>query len=246
MFIIKVSTIPAIKSIRESTYFHIMCVIGLKLHCIGAKKLWIAGFFLYLLWKDSLFVGMGKQRNRKHNGQNGNGRKKKNGRPTKYRAEFCKKLVGFFDVEPWELVELPHYQADGKTIKWMDCKRMSRRMPTLRGFAKTINVHVSNLYEWCNESSTAFRKEFRDAFTYAKEIRKEWLIDLGLSGLCPPLAYKFTAINVTDMIDRKDIAVTDETPQPATVAELKQALTEAKALETEANVIQIQVNQKAG
>ncbi|MHC4748212.1 MAG: hypothetical protein ACYS18_12995 [Planctomycetota bacterium] len=132
-------------------------------------------------------------------------KKKKVGRPTKYKKAFCNKLIEFFDAEPYEKIELPHYQADGETLKWMDYKIVPARMPTLRKFAKLIKVHVSNVYEWVN-----IHKEFRDAFTLAKEIRKEWLIDLGLSGLTPPLAYKFTAINVTDMVDAKVVESRDD------------------------------------
>lgn len=122
------------------------------------------------------------------------------GQPTKYKPEFCDKLIEFFDVEPYEKIELPHYQADGKTLKWMDYKLVPQRMPTLRKFAKSIVAGISSVYRWIDEY-----KDFRDAFTCAKEIRKDWLIDLGLSGLTPPLAYKFTAINVTDMVDTRVI-----------------------------------------
>lgn len=123
------------------------------------------------------------------------------GRPTKYKPEYCQQLIEFFDIEPFEKIELPHYQKDGVTIKWRDYKLIPARMPTLRKFAKKIDVHVFRVYCWIDEKSPTYHKEFSDAFTCAKEIRKDWLIDLGLSGLTPPLSYKFTAINVTDMVD---------------------------------------------
>lgn len=126
-------------------------------------------------------------------------------RPTKYKPEFCDKLIEFFDVEPYEKIELPHYQADGVTLKWMDYKLIPQRMPTLRKFAKLISVGIRTVYEWIDRNSGSYQEEFSQAFTCAKEIRKDWLIDLGLSGLTPPLAYKFTAINVTDMVDKTDV-----------------------------------------
>lgn len=129
----------------------------------------------------------------------------KPGQPTKYKPEFCEKLIKFFDVEPYEKVELPHYQSDGKTLKWMDYKLIPQRMPTLRKFAKSIEAGISTVYDWLNENHGSYQKKFSDAFTCAKEMRKDWLIDLGLSGLTPPLAYKFTAINVTDMVDTRVI-----------------------------------------
>lgn len=132
-------------------------------------------------------------------------KKKKPGQPTKYRKAFCDKLIDFFDIEPYEKIELPHYQSDGETLKWMDYKIIPARMPTLRKFAKSISVAIRTVYGWADVNSGSFQKEFLHAFMCAKEIRKEWLIDLGLSGLTPPLAYKFTAINVTDMVDTRVI-----------------------------------------
>lgn len=132
-------------------------------------------------------------------------KKKKVGRPPKYRKAFCKKLINFFDVEPYEKIELPHYQADGKTLKWVDYKIVPARMPTLRKFAKSISVNISKVYEWIKPESKTYHKEFGDAFTHAREIRKDWLIDLGLSGMAPPASFKFVAINVTDMVDQTDV-----------------------------------------
>jgi len=129
--------------------------------------------------------------------------KKKQHGNSKYKKAYCKKLIDFFDIEPFEKMELPHYQADGLTLKWMDYKLIPARMPTLRKFAKEIGVHVSNVYEWVKN-----KKDFRDAFTCAKEIRKDFLIDLGLSGLSPPASFKFVAINVTDMRDQQETKLT--------------------------------------
>ncbi len=131
--------------------------------------------------------------------------KKKRGRPPKYRKAFCKKLIDFFDTEPFEKLEIPHYQKDGRTIQWLDYKIIPARMPTLRKFAKTISVNISKVYEWINPESKTYHSEFGDAFTHAREIRKDWLIDLGLSGMTPPASFKFVAINVTDMVDQTDV-----------------------------------------
>jgi hypothetical protein len=89
----------------------------------------------------------------------------------------------------------------------MDYKLVPARMPTIRKFAKKIGIHVSNVYKWLDSSCGAYQKDFQDAFTCAKAIRKDWLIDLGLSGLTPPLSFKFVAINVTDMVDRQDVGI---------------------------------------
>lgn len=63
------------------------------------------------------------------------------------------------------------------------------------------------IYNWLNEKHGSFQQEFLDAFTCAREIRKDWLIDLGLSGLTPPASFKFVAINVTEMRDQSGLNI---------------------------------------
>lgn len=125
------------------------------------------------------------------------------GRPSKYRPEFCNKLIEFFDVEPFRKIELPHYQKDGVTLRWMDYKIIPNRMPTLLKFARSIGVGYRTVYDWMDEKHSSYHQEFSQAFTIAKQLRKDFLNDLGLSGLTPPASFKFIAINVTDMIDEK-------------------------------------------
>jgi len=127
-------------------------------------------------------------------------------RPTKYKPEFCEKLIEFFDIEPWEEREIPHY----KTVKgeqqlvWTDIKILPLRMPTLRKFAKSIEVGIRAIYNWLNPEEATYHKEFMHAFTLAKEIRRDWLIDVGLSGSAPPASFKFVAVNCTDMRDKQE------------------------------------------
>lgn len=132
----------------------------------------------------------------------GNKPKHAGGRPSKYKPEFCNKLIELFDIEPWEEREIPHYK-DGE-VAWTDIKRLPARMPTLRKFAKEIKVCISTVYGWLDSKHDSFQKEFLYAFTCAKEIRKDWLIDVGLSGGAPPASFKFVAVNVTDMTDKQD------------------------------------------
>ncbi len=133
----------------------------------------------------------------------------KRGRPTKYKPEYCQKLIDFFDIEPYEDREIPHYDKNtGKVVVWKDIKRMPNKLPTLRDFAKKIKVHISNVYDWVNPEASSYQKKFHDAFIHAKEIRKWFLIQNGLQGLYPPLSFKFVAINCTDMEDKSETLFT--------------------------------------
>ena len=142
---------------------------------------------------------------------------KKNGRPTRYRPNLCNKLIEHFDIEPWEERKIPHYTKSGEKDKkgesiivWTDIKILPVRMPTLRGFAKKMNIAVMTLYNWINPEHASYHKDFLCAFTCAKDIRKDWLIDLGLSGIAPPASFKFVAVNVTEMRDKSDVNLSGE------------------------------------
>ena len=126
------------------------------------------------------------------------------GRPSKYKSKYCQALIDFFDVEPYEDIELPHYQKDGVTIHWKDYKRVPVKLPTLRDFAKSINVGISTVYDWINKQHASYHKKFSDAFTQAQDIRKWFMIQNGLQGLYNPVTFKFVAVNVTDMRDKQE------------------------------------------
>ena len=112
----------------------------------------------------------------------------KGGQPTKYRYEMCQGVIDFFDVSPWIVV---------------DGKRQYQRMPSLIGYAKSINVCYNTIYNWIDEKHDSFQAEFLQSYNKAKKCRKQWLIDVGLSGLAPANSFKFVAVNCTDMTDKR-------------------------------------------
>lgn len=121
------------------------------------------------------------------------------GRPTKYKPEYCQELIRFFDVEPYTDVDLEHYDKDGN-VKWVDKKRMANKLPTLRNFAKSIEINIDTVYEWIKKY-----EEFSDAFTHAKDLQKWFLIENGLNSCYNPMFAIFTAKNITDMRDKQEI-----------------------------------------
>jgi len=129
--------------------------------------------------------------------------KRAGGRPTKYKPEYCQQIIDFFDVEPYEDVEIPHYHPGTKKVVWTDKKRMPRKLPTLRDFGKSVAVDYSTVWNWTQE-----HKEFFDAVTRAEELRKDFLIQNGLQGLYNPKAFTFVAVNLTDMRDKKEQTTT--------------------------------------
>ena len=136
-------------------------------------------------------------------------KKKRVGRPTKYRQRYGQKLIDFFDAEPYEEREIPHYKS-GEWV-WTDYKRLPNKLPTLRDFAKKINVGVRTVYEWKDPNSGSYQEEFSRAFTLAKELRKWFIIQNGLQSHYNPLFAKFVACNITDMTDVKEHDLGDKT-----------------------------------
>jgi hypothetical protein len=125
------------------------------------------------------------------------------GRPTTFRLEYSQALIDWFDVEPFEEVPIEHYKQGA--VSWTDSKRVPNRLPTLRGFAKSIQVPISTIYDWLNKEHASYHEEFSDAFTHALEIRKDFLIENGLQGLYPSGSFVFVATNLTDMRNKQDV-----------------------------------------
>jgi len=113
----------------------------------------------------------------------------KPGAPTKYKPEFCEQLIACFDIKPWTVV---------------NGKRQYQRMPSFVRFADSINVCYRTIYSWADKESSVFHKDFLQAYNKAIQLRKEWLIDVGLSGLSPANSFKFVATNLTDMQDKSE------------------------------------------
>lgn len=120
------------------------------------------------------------------------------GAPSKYDAKYCQEIIDYFSVEPMREVEIPHYGKDGG-ISWTDTKQVANPLPKLHEFARKIGVTQKTLHNWCDE-----HEEFLQAFTYAKELQKWFLIENGLNGCYNPSAYIFTAKNISDMRDKTE------------------------------------------
>jgi len=121
-------------------------------------------------------------------------------RPTKYRKEYCEKIIEFFDREPWEN-KVETTVRNGQLIK--TTIKEPCRFPTFERFAFEIGVHRDTLRDWCE-----VHPEFLSAYKKAKDLQKEVLIQNGMAGLYDKTFAIFTAKNVTDMRDKVQTEVT--------------------------------------
>jgi len=127
------------------------------------------------------------------------------GRPTKYRDAYCDILVNFFDQEVYEEIKTDKLKNGVKV--GTDVKRFPRKLPTLVGFAKEIGIGYSTLKDWCNENHPSYQGKFSATVTRVKDLQRDFLIQSGLLGLFNPQAFKFVAVNITDMVDKRDVGI---------------------------------------
>lgn len=134
------------------------------------------------------------------------------GRKTKYKKSYCKKLIEYFDNAPSQVrivkKESKKTLKSGAVQEFKEYGYIAGELPTLNKFARMIGVHRDTLHEWSKATKKNKKlkyPEFSDTYNLAKEIQKEWLIDVGLKGLSPPASFIFVAKNVTDMSDKQEI-----------------------------------------
>lgn len=134
-------------------------------------------------------------------------KKKKRGRPTKFRPEYCEMIIKYFSKKPTRRVTIPHYNPDG-SIKWKDFKIIPRDFPTFEGFAEKIGVDDDTLMRWANPEKKEKYPGFCGAYARAKNMQKKFLMVNGLAGHYNSQFAIFVAKNVTDMRDTKQVDAT--------------------------------------
>lgn len=122
----------------------------------------------------------------------------KGGQPTKYRTEYCQQLIDYFSIDPTKITaDETVSSADGDKLI---ARRMPQRMPWLEGFARKIGVHRNTLRDWCD-----LHPEFAEAYETAKDLQREFIVDVALSGAAPASFAIFTMKNVCGWRDERDL-----------------------------------------
>lgn len=116
-----------------------------------------------------------------------NNKKNKIGRPTKYREEYCERVIEFFSGERYKVTG----ENDGKLSK------TANDLPTFERFASSIDVHVDTLHEW-----KKVHPSFSESYKKAQQLQKDFLITNALLGLYNNTFSIFLAKNITDLRDK--------------------------------------------
>lgn len=120
------------------------------------------------------------------------------GRPKKYNPIYCKQMLEYFDVEPYEERTMIVTHKNGTTEeKYVE---VPAKLPTFERFAVSIGVHRETLINWTKEFP-----DFFDTYKKAKDYQKDIVITNGLRGNYEQAFAIFTAKNVTDMRDKNEV-----------------------------------------
>jgi len=114
-------------------------------------------------------------------------------RPSKYEKEYAIKLLDFFSVDVFRII---------------GGKKSLNRFPTFERFAVSIGVTHKTLQNWCKEKD---KEEFLRAYELCKDIQKALIIEGSMTGDYNAAFAKFLAVNVTDLRDKVEQEIRQQT-----------------------------------
>ena len=129
------------------------------------------------------------------------------GRPSKYDPKYCQEIVDYFDIDHYEEKVTAVVTGKGDYTK-EEKKEIANSLRFITGFARKINVSINTLHEWAK-----VHQQFQEAFTRAKQLQEEMIVDNATKGLYNPHFTVFAMKNMCGWRDKTDIehAVSDET-----------------------------------
>lgn len=119
-----------------------------------------------------------------------------NGRPSKYKDEYCQLLLDYFSEEPYREVIRKVHTKQGDVIEIPE--DVANDFPTLAGFAIKIGVHRDTLLEWSKQFP-----EFSGAYKRASDFQEHFIVTNGMKSLVNPAFAIFTAKNVLKWRDKQ-------------------------------------------
>lgn len=121
------------------------------------------------------------------------------GRPSSYKKIYCKRMIEFFDREPYEYIFV--IDETGRKELIYDQKGRAQQkvtdFPTVGDFATTIGVSSSTMYSWAQR-----HPEFAEAMARAKDYQERILMYCGSMGLYDFKFVQFVCKNVLHWGDK--------------------------------------------
>ena len=107
---------------------------------------------------------------------------KNKGAPSKYKPEYCQKIIDYFSVDPFETI---------KDQEGQDTGIYRHKFPTLQRFAHILNVGIPTLHDWAKKHA-----DFSYAMKEAKHLQEAFLSESALYGLVNSPFAIFAAKNI--------------------------------------------------
>lgn len=130
--------------------------------------------------------------------------KNKGGAPVTYEPRYCKEMLDYFSVKPYEYKQTDVFNKKGEktgTTEYLD----ANDLPLFSGFAVKIGVHRSTLINWAKEYP-----EFEEIYKICKDMQDTNLLTNGLRGLYNPSYAGLVSKNWLNMKDKKDVTTNNQ------------------------------------
>lgn len=133
------------------------------------------------------------------------------GAPTKYTDDLPDRLIAYFEQRTKDFYrkEVKSESTGKNDFSKTEWQLIANDLPTMQGFAKTVEVTAKTLHEWSDETledgETYRRPDFRAAYMRAQDMQQEMLVANGLTGLYAPKFAVFVAQNFTEMRDKQAV-----------------------------------------
>ena len=137
------------------------------------------------------------------------------GQPTKYKPEYCTKIVQFFEEYEYFTKSIVTENVGGKLETFE--KLTPNKVPSLVKFARSIKVSRRVLLNWAEDYP-----EFLRALNDAKELIEEAYQDMGLRGYYNPVLTKYFASNYTELKETQTVEHAGQANFSFNIVEAKQ------------------------
>jgi hypothetical protein len=118
------------------------------------------------------------------------------GAPTHYRAEYCDAIIAWFKGPRTEQVirrqrTIP--QKSGPPAEEIEWQTVGIGVPTMEGFASHLGYNSRTIREWAKKYP-----DFTLAFARARDMQRDWLVELATRNLISAGTFSYTMSNISD------------------------------------------------
>ena len=149
----------------------------------------------------------------------------RNTRKSEYQASYTQAILDFFSIPHTYTVTITYHTKKGDTYEKQEEK--PNKLPLLEAFAASLGVTAQTVRGW-----TKHNKRFADAYTRARELQLDMLVNNTLRGL---YNYNFASLAMKNLTSWQDKQVTQSTGSIEHRHFFQQVINKAAATKTKNN-----------